>query len=174
MSGTARDGDRGATLPGVAFSAAPRHRGHDVVLRGFVAVLALGIVAFAALTDPAGAGPVALLMLGAGLFAAWAAWPALPVLVLAVGVLACVVAAKVSGELDGGLFLVSLLAIVAAGWERSRWRVVVVEAAALVTPVLIELLRPGDVDVGVWVIGIAFPGIMSWLFRRQEELTAQL
>lgn len=174
MSGTAGGGGPGDTLSGVARRAAPRHVGPDVALRGCVAVLALGIVAFAAVTDPAGAGGVAVLTLAAGLFVAWAVWPAVPVLLLAAGVLACVVAAKASGGLDAGLFLVSLLAIVVAGWERSRWRVVVVGVAALATPVLLELIRPGDVDVGVWIIGIAFPGIMSRLFRRQEELTAQL
>lgn len=143
-------------------------------LRVCVPFLAAGSVVFAAVTDPGGPGPVALLVVAAGLYAGWALWPPMPTLVLAAGVITLVVLAKLSGELDGGLFLVSLLVVVIAGWERSRPVVAVSAVAALLTPLVIELLNPGDIDVGIWMIGVAFPGVMSWLFRRQEELTAQL
>lgn len=137
--------------------------------------MAIGAVVFAAVTDPAGPVPIALLAVAAGLFGVWARWPPTPTLVLAAGVIGLVVLAKLSGGLDGALFLISLLAIVVAGWERSRVVVVVVVSlAALMTPLLVEFLQPGDIDAGIWMIGIAFPGLMSWLFRRQKELTAQL
>jgi signal transduction histidine kinase len=153
-------------------------RGHGAgerdVLRLCVPFIAAGVVGFAAVTDPGGVPPVALLAAAVCLFALWAAWSTIPTLVLAVGVLGLVVLAKGSGDLDGGLFLLSLLAVVVAGWEPSRTVAAAACAAAVATPLLVNVRHPGDVDALVWMIGIAMPGIMSRLFRRQEELRAQL
>lgn len=148
--------------------------GRDL-LRASVPFVGAGVVAYAAITDPAHPWRIALLVAAALLFAAWAVRPdRVPTAVLAAGVLPAVVLAKGSGDLDVGLFLVSLLAIVAAGWEPSPFVVAVVGAATLATPVLIGLLWPGDIDVGVWLAGVAFPGLVSGLFHRQEDLRAQL
>lgn len=158
----------------MAAAAALPSDGRDI-LRACVPFLAAGAVVFAALTDPAGPGPVTMLGVAAAFFGLWAWWPRTPMLVLTAGVLGPVMLAKLlSSELDGALFLVSLLAAVIGGWERSRLVLVVAGVAALSTPLLIELVQPGDVDAGIWAIGIGFPGLMGWLFRRQEELTAQL
>lgn len=148
--------------------------GRDL-LRAVVPFVGASVVVYAAVTDPGHPTQIALLAVAAGLFAVWAFRPAwMPTLALTGGVLVCVVLAKLSGDLDVGLFLVSLLAIVVAGWESSRRVLAVAGAAALATPLLIGLLNPGDVDVGIWLAAVAFPGLMSWLFRRQEELRAQL
>lgn len=145
------------------------------LLRAVVPFVAAGVVVYAAVTDPAHPARIAALGGAAILFALWAVRPdRMPTLVLTAGVLVAVVLAKGSGDLDVGLFLVSLVAIVAAGWELSRTAVVIAVAAALATPVLIGMMHPGDVDIGIWLVGVAFPALMSWLFRRQEELRIQL
>lgn len=159
---------------GVAYGTVEGNSGPDL-LRLSVPVAAVGVVVYAAIADPAHPAQIALLAGAAGLFAAWALRPdRIPTLALTAGVLPAVVLAKGSGNLDVGLFLVSLLAIVVAGWEQSRTRLTIAAAAALATPVAVNLLRPGDVDVGIWLFGVALPGLMSWFFRRQEDLRSQL
>jgi hypothetical protein len=117
--------------------------GERDVLRLCVPLCAVGVVVFAAVTDVGGVVSVALLVAAASLFALWAVWSRMPMLVLAVGVPVLVVLAKGSGDLDGGLFLLSLLAVVAAGWETSRPAAVAALAAAVVTPLLVNVRNPG-------------------------------
>jgi len=144
------------------------------LLRGVVPVVAAAVVVLAAVTDPSDPRWVVLLGAAAALFAVWALWPALPTLVLAAGVVTAVVLTKGDGALDPALFLVVLLAMVAAGWERSRWVVLLTVTAALAVPVVVELRYAGDTDVGIWMIGIGLPALMCWYYRRQEELRSQL
>lgn len=147
--------------------------GRDV-LRAGIPVAAGAAVVYAAVTDPAHPARVAALAAAAGSLAVWAVRPRLPAAALTVGVLAAVVVAKSSGDLDVGLFVVSLLAIAVAGWESSRAVVLGACAAAAATPLVCNLVHPDDVDAGVWVLAIVFPGLMSGLFRRQEQLRAEL
>ena len=150
----------GATLPDVAPEAAVPTPRHDPdVVRAFVAVLAVAVVPVAAFGDPAGPLPTVVLAVGGALFVVWARRPQLPPLLFAAVVLTCVLTVKATaGDLDGALFLVTLLVIAVAGWERSVPVLILVGAAALGTPLLIELLRPGDIDVPTWLLGIAMPG----------------
>jgi signal transduction histidine kinase len=151
-----------------------RASGGRDLLRGFVPVLAAGAVVFTQLTDPGDRRSVTFLTLSFVLFGVWAFWPRIPVALLVAGVVPLVVLAKLGGQLDGALFLVALLAIVVAGWECPRWVLAAAGLVVLGTPTVVVLLNPGDVDVGIWTFAVAFPGLISWLFRRQEVLTAQL
>lgn len=147
----------------------------DRPVRAAVPFAAAAVVVYAAVTDPAHPARTALLAAAAAALAAWALAPRrVPSLALTAVVTTCVVLAKGSGDLDVGLFLVSLLAVVVAGWEPSRGVLATCCAAAVLTPVLVAVLRPGDVDVGVWVAGVALPAVMAWLLRRQDELRTEL
>lgn len=149
--------------------------GRDL-LREAVPFIAAAVVVYAVATEPdPDVGAAALLGGAAALFALWAWRPAwVPSLALTSGVLVAVLLSQALGEFEAALFLVSLLAIAIAGWEPSRTVVGVSCAAAVATPIVIAVRHPGDIDVGMWIAGIAWPALMTWLFRRQEELRVQL
>lgn len=153
--------------------ATPWHR--DVVRRG-VPVVALVITALAALADPAGWISLALLAGAACVFLLWALLPALPTLALTAGVLVLVMVAQLSGHLEPGMFLVSLLAGVVARWERSWWLVGIACVAAIASPAVLAALQPADARLAwtLWMIGVAFPAVIGLAVRRQEHLRAQL
>lgn len=147
------------------------------VLRGFVAALAVVAGVSAAVSDPAAWPYVLSMMAAAGLLVVWAWRTEMShgvFAALALAVIALVVVAKSSGALDTGLLLISLLAIAIAGWPRPLGLVIALGASAVATPALVVALNPGDTDLGVWLLGIAVPFLMSWGFRRQEQLSAEL
>lgn len=95
---------------------------------------------------------------------------------LILGVLVPVIVVQLSGQLELAMFLVSLLAVVVAGWEDSPWLAGAGCAAAVATPLLVAALQPPDDRVawGIWMIGVAFPAVIGRAVHRQERLTAQL
>lgn len=145
------------------------------VIRAVVPGVAVGVVVIAALSDPAGWIEFVLLIAAAAAFLLWARWPRLPMLVVTAAVLVPVVGAQLTGRLEPSMFLVSLLAIVIAGWTASTTTLIVAGLSALGSPVVIAALQPGDTfSWGIWMMGIAFPGLIGLVFRRQQELTTQL
>lgn len=153
-------------------TAAPRE---PDVIRAVVPGVAVGVVVIAALSDPARWIEFVLLVVAAAAFLLWARWPRLPILVLTAAVLLPVVGAQLTGRLEPSMFLVSLLAIVIAGWTQSTLTLVVAGLSALASPVVIAAVQPeGGISWGIWMMGIAFPGLIGLVFRRQQELTTQL
>lgn len=149
--------------------------GEPDLIRAVVPGVAVGVVAVAALSDPAGWAEFGLLLLAAAAFVLWARWPQLPVLVLTAVVLAAVVTAQASGRLEPAMFLVSLLAIVIAGWTESAVTLLAAGVAALASPLLVDAVQVGDnFDWGIWMMGIAFPALIGVVFRRQQVLASQL
>lgn len=148
--------------------------GEPDVIRTVVPGVAVGVVAVATVSEPAGWIEFGLLLVAAAAFLIWSRWP-LPIPILTAAVLVPVVLAQVTGELEPAMFLVSLLAIVIAGWAASTVTLVVAGLAALSSPLLIAAVQPpGGLAWGIWVMGIAFPGFVGLVFRRQQTLTTEL
>lgn len=145
------------------------------VTRAGVPFVAAGITAFACVTDPGGWPGAALLGVAAATFAVWAWWPRFPMLALVAGVLVPVVLAKRSGDFDGAMLLVSLLAVAVAGWEDSSLLAAGTGLVAVGSPLLVAALQPPNAfGWGLWMVGIAFPWLMTRAFHRQEKLAAEL
>ena len=108
-------------------------------------------------------------------FAAWAWLPRVPIVALAVVVVASVVVAVRPGQLEPLLFELSVLAFVVGAWVPSLRLSLALGLLALAGPVIVWLTEPADADLGgVWMLGIAFPWVVSRAVRRQMELAQQL
>lgn len=146
-----------------------------VAARRLVPVAALFFAVVAVAVDPGQWWETGLLAVPVILFTLWVRWPAvLPVLGI-VGPVAVALACS-SGRLEASLFLVSLLAFVAAAWEERRWVALTVVALCLLTPIAAAVLAPVEEDImwPVWLLGIGFPAMIGVMVRRLEGLTAEL
>jgi signal transduction histidine kinase len=86
-----------------------------------------------------------------------------------------VVIAQRSGELEPLMFEASLLAFVVGRWSPSLKSAVPLGVLAAASPVLVALVQdPAEVAVAIWIMGIAFPWVLSRAFVRQERLADQL
>ena len=92
---------------------------------------------------------------------------------LSLVVLVGVVVSQVDRDLEPALFLVSLLALVVTSAGPFTWRVAVLVALMVATPVVAGLVGD-EVSNGVWLLGIGFPAAMGWVVGRQERLTQDL
>lgn len=147
----------------------------DQVRRG-VPLVAIVVAVVAAITDPAGWPGLVLLGMAAAIFLLWERRPSLPAPLLALGVLAPVALAQLSGRLEPAMFLVSLLAIAVAGWEESSWRAGLVCLVAVASPAVIAAVQPAGNRLAweIWAVGIAFPAVIGRGVHRQERLTGEL
>jgi signal transduction histidine kinase len=142
--------------------------------RAFVPLLAAVFAVTAAITDPASWWRTVVLVVPVALFAAWYRWT-VPTPVLAVVVVLTVGTAQWDGDLELSLFLVSLLALVAAAWEPRPAAAVSVVVVCVLFPPALSVIRPSaDVSWAPWVGGVVFPAAMGWTMRRQERLMAEL
>jgi signal transduction histidine kinase len=86
-----------------------------------------------------------------------------------------VVVAQRSGQLEPLLFEVSLLGFVMGRWASSLGRAVVLGLLAVAAPVAASVIQdPGEIAVGIWIMGVVFPWIIGVAAARQAQLTAQL
>ena len=145
-------------------------------LRRIVPVFALVVAGLAAVVDPASEGAVFVLAtIPVAAFALWAYVPRTPLPVLCIAVVAPVVAAQGGGELEPLMFEASLLAFVVARWSPSLATAIGLGLLAATSPVLTALVQdPSEVEVGIWIIGIAFPWVIGRALTAQEELAAEL
>jgi signal transduction histidine kinase len=149
-------------------------RRSDIVHR-LVSPAALAVAVVAAVTDPAGWVRPMVLAVAVAAFLVWQRW-AVPTPALAVGVLVPVAVAQLTGRLEPSLFLVALVAVVAARWEDSRWRMGVICMALIASPAVIFTLQPSGNRIawGIWVIGIAFSVVLGRGMYLQERLSREL
>jgi signal transduction histidine kinase len=144
-------------------------------LRALVPAFALVVAIVAAVTDPATEADLLLAALPVGAFAVWAYAPSVPLWAMSVAVVAPVVVAQRSGELEPLLFDVSLLAFVVGRWAPSPAAAVALGLLAVASPVAASLIQdPSEIAVGIWIMGIAFPWLIGWAAARQQQLAAQL
>jgi signal transduction histidine kinase len=99
----------------------------------------------------------------------------LPLLALAIGVIAPVVVAQRDGQLEPLFFEVSLLGFVAGRWAPSLEAAAGIGLLATAAPVAASLIQdPAEIAVGIWIIGISFPWALGVAAARQSQLAAEL
>jgi signal transduction histidine kinase len=144
-------------------------------LRPLVPFFALVIAIVAAVTDPSSTADLLLAALPVGAFTVWVYVPRLPLLALSLGVIAPVVAAQRTGQLEPLLFEVSLLSFVVAFWAPSLGVAIALGLLATATPVVASLIQdPSEIFVGIWIMGILFPWVIARAAARQRQLAARL
>ncbi|HEY3947195.1 MAG TPA: histidine kinase [Solirubrobacteraceae bacterium] len=144
-------------------------------LRSLVPLFALAVAVVAAVTDPTSAGDLVLMAIPVGALAIWAFVPRTPLVLVTVAVVVPVVAAQRAGAHQPLMFEVSVLAFVIAFWERSLVSAVALGLVALASPAVVAALEThGNIAVGIWILGIAFPWAIGRAILRQVKLAAQL
>lgn len=147
--------------------------------RGLVPLLAAVFVALAVVTDSDLWWRMVLVPAPVVAFTAWSArdwyrrgWS---MAVLAPVVIGSTIAVVWGGRLETSLFLVALLALAAAAWERRPVVAVTVVVACLAMPGFVAAIRPdSDLAWTTWTGGVVFPAVLGWSVRRQERLTVEL
>jgi signal transduction histidine kinase len=144
-------------------------------VRRLVPIVALAVAIAAVVFDAAPAGDAVLAAVPVAAFALWTYAPGVPLPAVALAVLAPVVVAQRSGQLEPLLFDASLLAFVVGRWSRSLRSAVLLGVPVVASPVLVSLIQdPSEVAVGIWILGIAFPWVMARAVARQAQLAAEL
>lgn len=145
----------------------------DLIRTGLPLLAALAVVG-AIIGDPGTWWEVTLLLVATAGLIAWARWTVPPIL-LGMWVILPTAAAQTNGNLEPGLFLISLLALIITGWYAMSLSTALVTAAAILTPLAVTFIRGNnDIAWGIWTFGIAFPAFMGWATYRQEVLRERL
>jgi signal transduction histidine kinase len=144
-------------------------------VRRLVPVFALAVAVVAAVTDPSSGADFVLVALPVAIFVVWTYLPSVPLWATSLAVLAPVVVAQRSGQLEPLLFEASLLAFVVGRWSRSQAEAVALGLLTMASPVVASLIQdPSEIAVGIWLLGIAFPWVIGRAAARQRELATQL
>jgi signal transduction histidine kinase len=144
-------------------------------VRRLVPVLALAVAIVAALTDPLSVSDAVLIAIPVTAFALWAYTPHVPLVALALAVLVPAVLVQRSGAHEPAMFEASVLAFVVALWSSSLPASIALGLLAVASPVVVGLIESrGNISIGIWMLGIAFPWVIGYAILRQGRLTAQL
>jgi signal transduction histidine kinase len=144
-------------------------------VRLLVPVFALAVAVIAALGDPTSIGDVIVMAIPVIAFAVWTAWPDMPLAPFSLAVLIPVVIVQRSGTHEPFMFEASLLAFVVGRWAGSTVNAVTLGLLAAAAPVAVGVIEShGDISVGIWLVGIAFPWLIGRAVFRQAELSAEL
>ena len=144
-------------------------------VRRIVPVVAVAVAVVAALVDPSTPGELLLMAIPAAALAAWTFVARVPLPVVAIAVLAPVVAVQHSGHHEPIMFEASLLAFVVGCWVESLAVSVVLGLLAVAAPIVVGAIETsGNLGVGIWIVGIAFPWLIGRAIHRQMQLAAAL
>jgi signal transduction histidine kinase len=144
-------------------------------VKRIVPVVAIAVAVVAAFVDSSTAGELLLMAIPPAALAAWTLSPALPLPVVAIVVLVPVVAVQHSGHHEPIMFEASLIAFVAACWVEPLPVAVALGLLALAAPVVVGAIETsGNLGVGIWIVGVAFPWLIGRAVRRQAQLAAAL
>jgi signal transduction histidine kinase len=140
-----------------------------------VPIFAVVVALVAALSDPSSALDVTLVALPAAAFVLWSYLPGVPALLIGLAVVVPIVVVQRSGTHEPIMFEASLLAFVAARWSASLATAVTLGLLAAAAPVTVGLIEShGKINVGIWILGIAFPWLIARAVLRQGQLASQL
>jgi signal transduction histidine kinase len=140
-----------------------------------VAVFALAVAVVAPLADPSSTTNLVFVAIPVAAFAFWAFVPRVPLLAVSLAVIAPVVVAQRSGELEPIMFEVSLLAFVVARWSQSVRTAAALGLLAAATPVTVGVVQaPSEISEEIWILGMVFPWFLGRIVGRQAQLTAEL
>jgi signal transduction histidine kinase len=144
-------------------------------VRLLVPIFAFAVALVAALTDSTSAFDVALIATPVAAFALWAFVSDVPLAVVTIAVLVPAVVVQRSGGHEPLMFEVSVLAFVVGRWVYSLPAAAVLGLLALLAPVLVGVIEThGNIAVGIWILGIAFPWLIARAVLRQGQLATQL
>jgi signal transduction histidine kinase len=140
-----------------------------------VPVFALVVAVVGAVAGPLSLGVVVLCAIPVAAFGLWVWVPGVSLVLVAVAVLVPVVAVQRSGGHEPLMFEASVLAFVVARWSGSLAGAVALGLLAVASPVVVSVIESdGNISVGIWVLGIAFPWVIGRAILRQGRLTDQL
>lgn len=138
-------------------------------------MFALAVAVVATLTSPSSVSDVLLLAIPVAAFALWSFLPRVPVVVVALAVLVPVVVVQRSGSHEPAMFEVSVLAFVIARWSASLALATALGVLAVASPAVVDVIEThGNISVGIWILGIAFPWAIGRAILRQGRLQAEL
>lgn len=144
-------------------------------VKRIVPVVAVAVAIVAALTSPSTVGELILMAIPPAALAAWTFVARVPLPVVAIAVLAPVVAVQHSGHHEPIMFAASLLAFVVACWIDSLALSLVLGLLAVAAPIVVGAIETsGNLSVGIWIVGIAFPWLIGRAIHRQMQLAAAL
>jgi signal transduction histidine kinase len=137
-------------------------------------VFAFAVAVVAAIADPSSVGDVALIAIPVAALGLWAWWPRVPAAMIALAVLIPVVVVQRSGAHEPAMFEASVLAFVVARWSGSL-AAIALGLLAVASPFVVGAIEThGNISVGIWVLGIAFPWVIARAILRQAKLTGEL
>jgi len=151
--------------------------------RGLVPLLAFAVAIVAAVADPGTAGELVFLVVPVVAFAGWAylprrgpsPWPAAILVSCSVAAMVSVVLAQLSGGHEPVMFEISILALVVGCWCPPLSLALPLGLLAAMTPMVVYLAQDsGEVNVGIWILGILFPFVLGRTQARERRLSALL
>jgi signal transduction histidine kinase len=138
-------------------------------------VFALAVAVVAALADPTSLGDLILIAIPVAAFAVWTFLPGAPMWAVSLAVLVPGVVAQRAGSHEPLMFEASVLAFVVGRWSGSITIAVALALLAAAAPVVVRLIETeGNINVGIWILGIAFPWLIGRAIYRQGQLATQL
>jgi signal transduction histidine kinase len=148
--------------------------GADEIVR-LVPLFALAVALLAVAVDRGSAIDYALAAIPVGAFCIWSYGPGAPLTLVSVAVVVPVVVAQRSGRLEPLMFELSLLAFVVGRWSRPLASAVALGLVTAAAPVAVSVIQdPSEINVGIWILAVAFPWAVGRALARQAQLTAQL
>jgi signal transduction histidine kinase len=140
-----------------------------------VPLFALAVAVVAAVVDPAPPLGLVLAAVPAAALGLWVYAPGVPLSLVSLAVVVSVVVALRSGELEPLVLEVSLLAFVVGRWSKSLMAGVALGLLASAAPVVERVIQdPSEINVGICILGVAFPWMVGSSLARQAQLAAQL
>jgi signal transduction histidine kinase len=148
--------------------------GADEIAR-LVPLFALAVAILAVAVDRGSAIDYVLAAVPVAAFCAWSYAPRAPLTLVSVAVVVPVIAAQRSGRLEPLMFELSLLAFVVGRWSKPLARAVALGLVTAAAPVVVSVIQdPSEINVGIWILAVAFPWAVGRALARQAQLTAQL
>jgi signal transduction histidine kinase len=144
-------------------------------VRCLVPLFALAVAVVAAVVDPASSLGLVLAAVPVAALGLWAYAGGVPLSLVSLAVVVSVVVALRSGELEPLVLELSLLAFVVGRWSRSLTAAVALGLLAAAAPVVEGVMQdPSEINVGICLLGVAFPWMIGSSLARQAQLAAQL
>jgi signal transduction histidine kinase len=144
-------------------------------VRRIVPIVAVAVAVVAALVSSSTPGELLLMAIPPAALAAWTYRPRVPLPVVAVAVLVAVVAVQHSGHHEPIMFEASLVGFVVACWIDSPALAAVLGLLAVAAPIVVGAIETsGNLGVGIWIVGVAFPWLIGRAIHRQMQLAAAL
>ena len=148
--------------------------GADELVR-LVPLFALAVAVLAVAVDRGSAPEDVLAAVPVAAFCVWAYVTGASLTLVSVAVVVPVVAAQHSGQLEPLCFELSLLAFVVGRWSEPLATAVALGLFIAAGPVVVRVIQqPSEINVGIWILAVAFPWAVGRALARQAQLAAQL